>query len=129
MIWYNRPMNKHTIIIGINGIYCEHCIQTIEKTLSALPGVRDVRIRNNIARHPLSVFFASRHYIPIQFTATSTPQYNPQQRLSPRGSPHRSYSDTACQTPERKPEESQVPAPSLPLPPVSFPADMRFRRA
>ena len=46
---YNLPMNKHSIYIGINGIYCEHCITTITNTLSNMPGVEDVNIRNNIA--------------------------------------------------------------------------------
>lgn len=42
--------NKHTIYIGINGIYCEHCITTITNTLQQLPGVSKVEIRNNVAR-------------------------------------------------------------------------------
>ena len=43
-------MDKHIIYIGINGIYCEHCITTITNALKSLPGVTDVDIRNNIAR-------------------------------------------------------------------------------
>ncbi|MBE5871949.1 MAG: sulfite exporter TauE/SafE family protein [Lachnospiraceae bacterium] len=43
-------MNKHTIFIGIKGIYCEHCVHTITKALRALPDVETVDIRNNVAR-------------------------------------------------------------------------------
>ena len=42
--------NNHTIYIGINGIYCEHCITTITNTLQQLPGVSNVDIHNNVAR-------------------------------------------------------------------------------
>ncbi|MBR1598832.1 MAG: sulfite exporter TauE/SafE family protein [Lachnospiraceae bacterium] len=43
-------MDKHIIYIGINGIYCEHCITTITNALKKLNGVTDVEIRNNVAR-------------------------------------------------------------------------------
>lgn len=42
-------MDKHIIYIGINGIYCEHCITTITRTLMKLEGVTDVVIKNNVA--------------------------------------------------------------------------------
>ena len=43
-------MDKHIIYIGINGIYCEHCIATITEALKKLDGVDDVLIRNNVAK-------------------------------------------------------------------------------
>lgn len=48
-ICYNRPMNKHSIFIGIKGIYCEHCITVITNRLKSMAGVTDVSIRNNVA--------------------------------------------------------------------------------
>lgn len=43
-------MDKRIIYIGINGIYCEHCITTITTALKGLQGVTDVEIRNNVAK-------------------------------------------------------------------------------
>lgn len=39
-----------TLYVGIEGIYCQHCVETITKTLSALDGVEAVSIRQNTAR-------------------------------------------------------------------------------
>lgn len=40
----------NTLYIHIDGIYCEHCIETITRVLKALDGVEDVSLRQNVAR-------------------------------------------------------------------------------
>lgn len=41
--------SNHTIYIGINGIFCEHCVEKIMKALTSLDGVEKVRIEKDIA--------------------------------------------------------------------------------
>lgn len=41
---------SNTLFVGIEGIYCQRCVETITKTLSALDGVESVSIRRDTAR-------------------------------------------------------------------------------
>lgn len=49
MAYSKKDSNCTNIYIKIEGIYCEHCIERITKALLALPGVRHVSVRQNIA--------------------------------------------------------------------------------
>ena len=40
---------KQKLFVRIDGIYCEHCVETITRALGAAPGIERVSIRNNVA--------------------------------------------------------------------------------
>ncbi|MBR1780982.1 MAG: sulfite exporter TauE/SafE family protein [Oscillospiraceae bacterium] len=42
--------SSERLYIGIEGIYCAHCVDTITRTLRAMEGVEEVSVRQNVAR-------------------------------------------------------------------------------
>lgn len=44
---------KHSIIIPIGGMSCQHCVASVEKQLSGMPGVENVEV--NLAKGEAAV--------------------------------------------------------------------------
>jgi copper ion binding protein len=39
-----RPIGERTKTIDIEGMTCEHCVETVKKALENIPGVDDVKV-------------------------------------------------------------------------------------